>query len=317
MRGQGAAWGDYDDDGRLDLFISNFDAACRLYHNLGDGTFVDAALEAGVAGPAHNRSTFCWFWDFDNDGRLDLFVNDAHASLADVAASYLGRKVDDAGRPRIYRNIGNGGFRELSRELGLDRPVLAFGANFGDIDNDGYLDIYLASGGPRASAGPMPGLLLKNIDGRRFEDVTDSGHKGPFDKGAGVSFADWDSDGNIDFFVNPGGMVSGDRSFPRLFKNPGHGRHWFKVKLIGTRTNRSALGAKIRVDFASADGRSRSIFRCVGNNSSFGGNSLVESVGLSEATDIAKVTVFWPKSRTRQEFANVASDQEIEITEGG
>ena len=127
---KGAAWGDYDDDGRLDLFVSNFDAACRLYHNLGDGTFVDTALPAGVAGPAHNRSTLCWFWDFDNDGRTDLFVNDARASMADVAASYLGRKVDDSGHPRIYRSLRTGLFRDVSRDLGLDRPVLAFGAQF-------------------------------------------------------------------------------------------------------------------------------------------------------------------------------------------
>jgi hypothetical protein len=310
----GAAWGDYDDDGRLDLYVSNFDAPCRLYRNLGDRTFREEAMQAGVAGPTHVKATACWFWDFDNDGRLDLFVNDSHAGLADVAASYLGRTVDDAGHPRVYRNMGPRGFRDVSRELGLDRPVLALGANFGDIDNDGYLDIFLAAGW-RSLASPFPSLLLKNIEGRRFDDVTESHRTSRIQKGSGVSFADWDSDGDLDFFVNPGGTVPADTSFPLLFKNPGHGRHWLKVKLVGTKTNRGALGARIKVDVGSADGRPRSIDRRVGNNSSFGGNSLVETVGLSEATEVAKLTVFWPTSHTRQEFAHIAADQEIEITE--
>ena len=312
---KGAAWGDYDDDGRIDLFVSNFDAPCRLYHNDGGGTFHDVASLVGVAGPTHARSTACWFWDFDNDGRLDLFVNDAHASLADVAASYLGRGAGDAGHPRVYRNTGSDGFRDVSHDLGLDRPMLAFGANFGDIDNDGYLDLFLAAGW-RSSATPMPSKLLKNADGRRFDDVTESSQTGRIQKGAGVSFADFDADGDLDLFVNPGGAVPGDRTCPLLFKNPGHGRHWLKVKLVGSKTNRAALGAKITVDVRTGDGRSRTINRRVGNNSSFGGNSLVELVGLAEATCASRLAVWWPTSRTTQEFANIAADQEIEVTEG-
>ena len=180
----------------------------------------------------------CWFWDFDYDGRLDLFVNDAHAGLADVVASYLGRKVDVLVIRAFTGTTAAASLRDVSRELERDRPVLAFGGNFGDIDNDGYLDIFLATGW-RSTASPMPSILLKNIEGRRFEDVTESHRTGPIQTGSGVSFADWDSDGDLDFFVNPGGIVPGDMSFPLLFKNPGHGRHWLKVKLIGTKTNRA------------------------------------------------------------------------------
>ena len=72
--GKGSAWGDYDGDGRLDLFVSNMGQECRLYHNEGNGTFRDVALELGVTGDA--TSFACWFWDYDNDGRLDLYVND-------------------------------------------------------------------------------------------------------------------------------------------------------------------------------------------------------------------------------------------------
>ena len=89
---KGSAWGDYDDDGRLDLFVSNMDRPCRLYHNEGDGTFRDVAPELGVAGPPHGFA--CWFWDYDNDGRLDLFVNDYSSNLAEVVADYLGLPVE-------------------------------------------------------------------------------------------------------------------------------------------------------------------------------------------------------------------------------
>src|SRR5436305_9510695 len=129
--------------------------------------------------------------------------------------------------------------------------------------------------------------MLKNIDGRRFADVTDSSRTGHLQKGHGVSFADWDCDGDLDVFVVLGGGYPGDRGYNALFQNPGHGRHWLKLKLIGTRTNRSAIGARIRVDLPVPGGGSRSIYRTVGNNGSFGGNSLVETIGLLDDKAVA------------------------------
>ena len=313
---KGAAWGDYDGDGRLDLFVSNLDGPCRLYHNDGNGSFRDCANELGVAGPSHHRSYSCWFWDFDNDGRLDVFVNDYHAAGADVLAHYLGLKGKDTGHPRLYRNLGDQGFRDISLEAGLDRPIAAMGANFGDIDNDGYLDAYFGTGGMGYS-GLVPNVMLKNVDGRRFEDVTDSSRTGHLQKGRGVSFADWDGDGDLDLFVVLGGMAPGDRAYNALFQNPGHGRHWLTVKLAGTRTNRSALGARIQVDLKGPDGRgARSIHRVIGNNGSFGGNALVELIGLGEARSVTRLTVTWPTSRTIQTFRDLAADQAILIREG-
>ena len=101
-----------------------------------------------------------------------------------------------------------------------------------------------------------------------------------------------------------------------LFQNPGNDHHWIKAKMIGTKTNRAAVGAKIRVDIESKDGRIRSIYRTVGNNSSFGGNSLVQSIGLLDATHVTALTVTWPTSRSTQVFGNLAVDQTIEIVEG-
>ncbi len=187
--------------------------------------------------------------------------------------------------------------------------------NCGDIDNDGFLDLYLGTGWMSYS-GLVPNVMLKNVEGRRFEDITDSSRTGHLQKGHGVSFADWDCDGDLDLFVVLGGAYPGDQAYNILFQNPGHGRHWLKVKLVGTKTNRSALGAKIRVDLKGNKGANRSIYRTIGNNGSFGGNSLVETIGLADATRVTELTVSWPTSKTTQTFRDLAADQAIEIAEG-
>ena len=189
------------------------------------------------------------------------------------------------------------------------------GANFGDFDNDGYLDIYLGTG-DMSYEGLDINLLFKNIDGFRFDDATMSSGTGHLQKGHGVSFADFDGDGDLDLFVELGGATPGDRAYNALFQNPGFGREWLKVKLVGTKTNRMALGARIKVDLKSADGLSRSIYRTIGNNSSFGGNSLVETIGLLDSKRITELTVSWPTSRTTQTFRDIAAGQTIEIEEG-
>ena len=114
--GKGVAWGDYDDDGRPDLFVSNLGQPRRLYHNRGDGTFVDVAAVLGVTGPINGFA--CWFWDYDNDGRLDLWVNPNHATLSEVIRDQLGRPTSGE-RPRLYRNLG--GTRALPRRDGGGR----------------------------------------------------------------------------------------------------------------------------------------------------------------------------------------------------
>ncbi len=312
---KGSAWGDYDGDGRLDLFISNHDGDCRLYHNEGNGTFNDVAPDLGLTGPSHQRSFACWFWDFDNDGRLDLFVNDYYAFGADTIIHYLGLKGKDPGHPHLYKNLGEKGFRDVSLEVGLDWPITAMGANFGDIDNDGYLDAYFGTGG-MAYAGLVPNVMLKNIEGRRFEDVTDSSRTGHLQKGHGVSFADWDCDGDLDLYMVLGGAYPGDQSFNVLFQNPGHHHHWLKVKLVGRQSNRSAIGAQIHVELKGHDGKPRSVFRTIGNNGSFGGNSLVETIGMGDTALADQVTVSWPVTGKTQVFHSVAADQFMEITEG-
>jgi hypothetical protein len=309
---KGVAWGDYDGDGRLDLFVSNMNGPSRLYHNEGDGTFRDVAAEKGIDGSPSSFS--CLFWDFDNDGRLDNFLNDFASTLSEAVAERLGLTVPGASHPRLYRNLGPEGFCDVSREVGLGRQIPAMSVNCGDLDHDGFLDLHFGTGWMSYS-GLIPNLTFRNVGGRQFEDVTIATGTGHLQKGHGISFADWDGDGDLDFFVVLGGGFPGDRGYGALIQNPGQGRHWLKVKLVGTRTNRSAIGAGIRVDLAGPGG-SRSIFRTIGNNGSFGGNCLVETFGLLGDTSIARLTVTWPTSRTTQTFRDIAADQAIEITEG-
>jgi hypothetical protein len=309
---KGAAWGDYNGDGWPDLYVSNMRGPNRLYRNNGDGTFTDIASELGVSEPEDSFS--CWFWDYDNDGRLDLFVAGFRGFLYDVIADAVGRP-NGGERPRLYKNLGNQGFRDVTEEVGLGRVILTMGSNFGDIDNDGYLDVYLGTGLPNYSA-LVPNVLFKNVGGRRFEDVSVSTGTAHLQKGHGVGFADWDGDGDLDLFEQMGGAAPGDRAHNVLFRNPGHGRHWLAVKLVGTRTNRAAIGARLRVDIVDRQGKRRSIFREVSGGSSYGGNSFVQHIGLDEADRAETIEVNWPVSRGRQVFRDVPADRTIRITEG-
>ncbi len=308
---KGVAWGDYDQDGRLDLFVSNMNSVCRLYHQEADGTFRDVAPELGISGPAHGFA--CWFWDYDNDGQLDIYVNDYTSTLADFAAISLDIPEKPTA-PCLYRNLGKEGFRDVAEEVGLNRDLMPMGCNFGDVDNDGFLDFYLGTG-RMALEVLVPNLLFRNEAGRKFSDITTSSGTGHLQKGHGVSFADWNCDGNLDLFVVAGGAVPGDRSYNVLFQNPDHGNNWLKVKLKGTKTNHAAIGTRLQVAYTTKDGTERKVYRTIGNNSSFGGNSLVESIGLQDADSVSELRVTWPTSATTQVFHNIIGNQAIEITE--
>ena len=218
-------------------------------------------------------------------------------------------------RPRLYHNEGPAGFKDVTTAAGLDRVLACMGSNFGDLDNDGYLDIYLGTGRPEYRF-VMPNVLFKNVGGRRFEDVTTSSGTGHLQKGHGVAFADWDRDGDLDLFLEAGGATPGDRAHNALFENPGHGNHWLTAKLIGTRTNRAAIGARVRVDLPRAGGVLDSRYREVTSGSSYGGNPFPLTIGLGKARAIPTLEVTWPTSQTHQVFHDVPIDSSIEIVEG-
>ncbi len=120
------------------------------------------------------------------------------------------------------------------------------GSNYGDFDNDGWLDMYLGTGEP-SLATLVPNRMFKNVGGERFAEITGTSGTGHLQKGHGVACGDWDRDGDVDLFVQTGGAANGDRYHNLLFQNPGQGNHWLTVKLVGKKTNRAAIGARIKV----------------------------------------------------------------------
>ena len=147
----------------------------------------------------------------------------------------------------LYQGIGNGQFTEVAAEKNLRRVTQPMGCNFGDLNNDGFLDFYLGTGFPEYES-VVPNLMFLNDRGDRFLDVTTSGGFGHLQKGHGVAFADLDNDGDQDVFQELGGWYAGDGYGNALFENPGFGNRWITIQLVGTRSNRSAIGARIRID---------------------------------------------------------------------
>ena len=303
--------GDYDNDGYQDLYVSNLRSANLLYHNNRNRTFTEVAVAAGVTGS--DRGFPAWFFDYDNDGWDDLFVSSYFLSIEENARSYLHLPLN-AKTMKLYRNTRNGTFTDVTAETGMAQVHMPMGSNFGDIDNDGFLDIYLGTGSPSYAA-LKPSVLLRNKDGKGFVDVTASSGTGEMHKGHGVAFADLDNDGDEEIVFKVGGATPGDAHAFRLFENPGHANDWLDLKLVGVKTNRAALGARITVTVENTGSGRRSIHRTVNSGGTFGASPLQQHIGLGRAARIVDVEVFWPVSNTRQHFANVAKNQVIEVRE--
>src|SRR5687768_5648369 len=302
---------DYDNDGLTDLYVSNLGGGNFLYRNNGNRRFTEMSQSSGVT--TVDRGFPTWFFDYDNDGRDDLFVSSYYMSVEESARTYL-RLPRNANGMTLYRNLGDGGFREVSREVGLDRVWMSMGANFGDIDNDGFLDIYLGTGSPSFAA-LVPSVLLRNREGKSFVDVTASSGTGELHKGHGVAFADLDNDGDQEIIFEVGGAVPGDAHAFRVFENPGHGNDWLGVHLVGVKTNRAAIGARITVTVEDAQGSRRSIHRTVNSGGSFGASPLQQHIGLGKAARSVDVEIYWPVTGRRQRFTGVPKNQVIEIRE--
>ena len=219
---------------------------------------------------------------------------------------------------KLYRNLGNGTFRDVSADVGLDKVLMPMAANFGDVNNDGYLDMYLGMGSPSFAA-VFPHELLLNRQGKSFVSITASSGTGELHKGHGIAFADLDRDGDEDIVAQIGGAVPADRHALRLFENPGQGNDWINVRLVGVKSNRSGIGAQLKVTVESAGDDNaraqRTIVRTIGSGGSFGANPMEQHIGLGKAARIQALEIWWPATRTRQTFTNVASDQFIEVRE--
>ena len=325
---KGAVWGDIDNDGFPDLYLSRYAQPNLLFRNVGiDSTgrargiaarggrgFVNVTESMNVGEPVLSFTS--WFWDYDNDGWEDLLVFGYHYGgevVASVVADYLGLPHDGA-KPRLYRNEQGTGFTDVTAQVGLDRVILAMGANFGDLDNDGFLDFYAGTGTPDLRC-LVPNRMFRNAAGREFREVTTAGGFGHLQKGHGVAFGDLDNDGDEDLYVVMGGFYSGDFYQNLLFENPGNDASWITLRLEGLKTNRSALGARIRVSLETPEG-TREIHRTVTTGGSFGSSSLQQEIGLGDATAIRFVEIHWPGSGQTQRFENLRPKHVYRMIEG-
>jgi len=304
-------WGDFDNDRLPDLYVSNFGEENRLYRNRGDGTFIDVAKQLNVTAPL--RSFPAWFWDFNNDGVLDIYASAYADDIAWLAASYLNIE-HNAESAKLYVGDGFGGFAQRAEQYGLTAPTAPMGSNFGDLDNDGFLDFYLGTGEPEYQ-NLMPNVMYHNKQGERFSDVTMAGRFGHLQKGHAVVFADLDNDGDQDIFEQLGGAYPGDRFYDALFENPGFGNNWIAINLIGTQSNRPAIGTRIRAVIIE-NGVERSIYRHVNSGGSFGANPLRQSIGIGAAERIDTLEIFWPATGHTQVIRDLPANQTIRIVEG-
>jgi Flp pilus assembly protein TadD len=314
---KGVAWGDYNNDGRPDLYVSIKGGRNRLFRNDGPGAagkpwrFTDVAKEAGVAQQTNSFAT--WFFDYDNDGWPDIFVAGySTQSNLDVGAFEL-NKPFHAETPRLYHNNHDGTFTDMSAQTHLDRAILVMGAGFGDLDNDGWLDVYLGTG-ESDYEGLLPNRMFRNAGGRVFEDVTTSGGFGHLQKGHAVAFGDLGNNGHEDIFEEMGGAFPGDSYTSVLYRNPGNANHWVTLELEGVKANRAAIGASLDVTIRE-NGTERHIFRTVGFGSSFGWSPLRQHIGIGQA-NAASVEVRWPGSNRVQKFSGLCAGRMFHLREG-
>lgn len=289
---------DYDNDGWPDLFVANDGLEVYLYHNEHNGTFKEVALTSGIARSANGNTMAAMcisLGDYDNDGLLDLYISDWQGS-----------------GDHLWHNDGDGFLEEVTDRAGLSAPTarfLSFGGGFFDYDNDGRLDLFIANGHVyQGVERTSPNIHYKQINSLfhnegngKFAEMTASAGKGfsvPH-LGRGVAFADFDNDGFVDI------LVANNGDPPLLLHNSGgSGNHFVNLQLVGTKTNRDALGARIQLKA----GELSQIREIAGGGSYLSQSDLRANFGLGARKRIDKIEISWPSGR-RQTFVDVEGDR--------
>lgn len=308
--GLGVLAADLDNDGWPDIYVADDSTASVLYQNKKNGTFLDIATEAGCALSADGKPQAGMgisAGDYDLDGNLDL-----------VKTNFAGDT------PTLYHNLGGASFEDTTFQAGLGKHTqyLGWGCGFFDMDNDGWLDILICNGHVypeveqlKTEAGyAQRKLLYKNLRNGRFDDVS-------YDAGPGISmpsssrgcaFGDFDNDGDIDVVVNT------VNDYPQLLRcDSKTGNNWIKVKLIGTKSNRSGIGARLKCVTAPADEKTphHQIDEVRSSSSYFSQNDLRIHFGLGKADKVESLEIHWP-SGTVEVFKDIKPNQLIYIKEG-
>ena len=301
--GMGAAAADFDNDGWPDIYVASDTAPSLLYRNNHDGTFREIAVPAGCAFDENGVAMSgmgVGLGDFDGDGWMDIVRTNFSEQVT-----------------TLYRNYGNGAFEDASIKagLGVNRKYVGFGVGFLDFDNDGWKDLFLANGHVYSQiAGRKihltykePKVLYRNLGNGRFEDV--SAKAGPAIKaenlGRGCAFGDFDNDGDVDVIIN---NLDGP---PTLLRNDGGNRNnWIMIKCVGVKSNRSAIGARVRI----TTGARSQIDEVMSGSSYYSQNDFRLHFGLGSATKVDSVEIAWP-SGLKESFKSLASNHLYVIQE--
>ncbi len=319
VRTIGIAFFDFDKDGDLDVAAGGYTCRNRLFRNQGDKRFEEIGRQAGMAGSDAELTYMVLPGDLDNDSWPDLICTQyEHSYAATIDEVLAGRPSPERqaseGTPRhytrVFRNLGDGKFSDETVRAGF-RAHGTMGANLADLDNDGFLDIYMGTGGPRMDRLEPNALYHNNGDGT-FTEIGFTAGVADVGKGHGISFADYDRDGDLDIYSSQGGAYHGDLWENCLFRNDSRVGHWISVRLVGTVSNRDGAGAKITVRAAG-----RTVYREMSLNSGFGStNSPEVEIGLGDAPRVESLTVLWP-SGILQELRDLPANQSIVVREEG